>query len=84
MQLNFTTDYAIRIVLYLAYKGEIASSSEISKKIEMSKSYALKVTKRLFKAGILDRKKGIYGGFFLSKKPEQICKNRRNGRVERN
>lgn len=30
MQLNISTDYAIRIVYYLALKGDTATSSEIS------------------------------------------------------
>ena len=72
MQLNVTTDYAVRIVLYLASKNDIASSSEIAREMGIPQTYILKLTKVLKEAGILGEKCGAGGGFVLKKDPEQI------------
>lgn len=47
MQLNVTTDYAIRIVLYLAIKKEITTSKEIGAAMGIPKNYVLKITHKL-------------------------------------
>lgn len=44
MQLNVTTDYAIRTVLYLAIKDELATSNEIAMAMGIPPSYVLKIT----------------------------------------
>lgn len=72
MQLNVTTDYAIRTVLYLAIKGDITSSMEIAEKMAIPRNYLLKITKRLLDTEIITRYKGVYGGFALNKAPEDI------------
>lgn len=53
MQLNVTTDYAIRIVLYLAIKKEITTSKEIGAAMGIPKNYVLKITHKLVEAGII-------------------------------
>ena len=55
MQLNVTTDYAIRIVLYLAIKKEITTSKEIGAAMGIPKNYVLKITHKLVEAGIIER-----------------------------
>lgn len=73
MQLNITTDYAIRTVLYLAiHNNKVVSSNEIAEKMAIPRNYLLKITKRLLEAGIISRYKGVYGGFSLNKAPEDI------------
>jgi len=72
MQLNVTTDYAVRIVLYLASKKDYANSYEISSEMGIPHSYILKITKVLKDAKIISEKRGINGGFILTKKPENI------------
>ena len=52
MQLNVTTDYAIRTVLYLAIKDELATSNEIAMAMGIPPSYVLKITSKLVVAGI--------------------------------
>ena len=42
MQLNVTTDYAIRTVLYLAIKDELATSNEIAMAMGIPPSYVFK------------------------------------------
>ena len=72
MQINVTTDYAIRVVLYLALKNSITPSSEIASTMGIPKSYILKITNKLQDAGIAERIVGARGGFMLTKNPEKI------------
>lgn len=72
MQINVTTDYAIRVVLYLAVKNSITPSSEIASAMGIPKSYILKITNKLQDAGIAERIVGARGGFMLTKNPEKI------------
>lgn len=72
MQFNITTDYAIRTVLYLAIKGEIATSREISEAMGIPPHYQLKLTSKLAKSGIIKRIQGVKGGFMLKMRPKDI------------
>ena len=72
MQLNVTTDYAIRIVLYLASKQCVANSNEIAENMGIPQSYILKITKTLKQAGILSEKRGVDGGFVLRRDPDEL------------
>jgi len=72
MQLNVTTDYAIRIVLYLAIQKRVVNSKEIAKAMGIPLTYIMKITKTLKDAKILSEKRGVDGGFVLSRDPEQL------------
>ena len=72
MQLNVTTDYAIRVILYLSMKGGIASSKELSEKMVISEKYVLKITKKLSEAGLTKTHIGKNGGFSVIKSAEEI------------
>ena len=72
MQLNVTTDYAVRTVLYLATKKDYASSTEISKAMGIPHAYVLKLTKTLRDADIISEKRGAKGGFTLKADPDQL------------
>lgn len=72
MQLNITTDYAIRTVLYLAVRNLMTTSSEIAVAMRIPENYILKITKKLQKAGIVQREVGAKGGFILAKSMEEI------------
>lgn len=72
MQINVTTDYAIRAVSYLAVKNSITPSSEVASRMGIPKSYILKITNKLQAAGIVERIVGARGGFMLAKNPEKI------------
>ena len=50
MQLNVTTEYAIRVVLYLGQCKKRASATEISNKMGIPKGYLEKVLLKLKKA----------------------------------
>ena len=72
MQLNISTDYAIRIVYYLALKGDTATSSEISGQMGIPQSVIATLATPLQKAGLLSTQRGAGGGFTLSRRPEDI------------
>lgn len=72
MQLNITTDYAIRTVLYLANRSKLASSSEISSAMKIPQNYIVILTRRLREAGILRTVRGKDGGYALNRNPCDI------------
>ncbi|WP_353684622.1 Rrf2 family transcriptional regulator [Thermodesulfovibrio sp. 3907-1M] len=73
MQITRETDYAIRTVLYLSGKvGLTAKAEEISREMEIPKSFLMKILKKLENAGILSLKRGVSGGVELQKKPNNI------------
>ena len=72
MQLNLTTDYAIRTVIYLAEKNDIASAPEIGEAVAVSENYLMKVLHRLKETGIVEGRQGKNGGYSLQKSPSEI------------
>ncbi len=72
MQLTITTDYAIRIVCYLAAQRQMISTSELSQELSVPSSYIPKITKKLKQAGIIKACEGINGGYQIAKQPENI------------
>jgi Rrf2 family nitric oxide-sensitive transcriptional repressor len=72
MQFNLTTDYAIRTVLYLAIKGELATAKEIAEAMGIPSYYQLKITAKLVHSGIIRRMQGVKGGFSLNRKTTEI------------
>lgn len=66
MQLTSTTDYAIRIVCYLAAQRQMISTSELSQELSVPSSYIPKITKKLKQAGIIKACEGtnwwLYAG----------------------
>ena len=72
VQLNITTDYAIRVVIYLSIKKGIVSSKEISEQMSISEKYIFKIARNLSKSGLIKTTVGKNGGLQLSKSPEEI------------
>ncbi|MDU6522138.1 Rrf2 family transcriptional regulator [Clostridium sp.] len=72
MQLKVSTDYAIRIVLYMATTMKINTSKELSDKLGIQQSIVLKIGKNLSDNGIINITTGVHGGFLLKKQPEDI------------
>lgn len=50
MRLNITTDYAIRIILYLSMKGGIISSKELSETMKIPGKLCFKSSKEADKS----------------------------------
>ena len=72
MQLTITTDYAIRIVCYLAKKQQMTSAAELAQELQIPISYIPKVTRQLKKAQIITAMEGTHGGYSLIKKTDDI------------
>ena len=51
MQLTNTTDYAIRIVCYLASENKVITTAELSRELNIPASYIPKITKQLKEEG---------------------------------
>lgn len=72
MQLNITTDYAIRTIFFLCKKGGIISSKEISEVMKIPEDYVLKITRKLSKKGLVKSYIGKKGGFSANKSADEI------------
>ena len=72
MQLKLTTEYAIRIALYLAEQNGVCTSKEIAEYTQISPNYVLKILRILAKVNLVQNHIGIYGGFSLCKHPQDI------------
>ena len=72
MQLKNSTDYAIRIVCYLAAQERMVSTSELSRKLNVSANYVPKIAKKLKNAKIVTACEGTNGGYMLAKQLENI------------
>ena len=72
MQLKNSTDYAIRIVCYLAAQERMVSTSELSQELSVPSSYIPKITKKLKQAGIIKACEGTNGGYMLAKQQDWL------------
>ena len=72
MQITATTDYAIRVVLYLTREDRIINSRELSEQVAVSQNYLQKLIRKLVQSGIVQQYRGVNGGYALAKRPSQI------------
>ena len=74
MRLSRTITYAIQAVLYLAQTppGEAIPCSKMARDGQMPERFLLHVLRTLVKKGILQSTRGVNGGYFLARPPEQI------------
>lgn len=74
MQLNQATDYAFRVVLFLARLplNEVASSHVIADRQDIPLRYLQKITRQLAVAGLIKSYRGVVGGFALAKPAQEI------------
>lgn len=73
MQLTKHTDYALRVLMYLAYKGEALSTiREISDMYRVSENHLMKVVHRLARFGYVATTRGKGGGLKLARAPAEI------------
>lgn len=74
MQLHKTTQYAIRILNYLALgrDRELHSAKEMSEALDIAYKFLTKIMTELVKAELVISIRGREGGFKLSKAPSQI------------
>lgn len=69
-----TAEYAVRAVVMLAHLESqgLVGSKELADKAKVPGSYLPKIMQNLAKRGIVDSKRGVGGGFSLSKSPQEI------------
>jgi Rrf2 family transcriptional regulator, nitric oxide-sensitive transcriptional repressor len=73
MRLTYQTDYALRMLMYLAVQGDRRSSiHEIATQYGISENHLMKVTQRLAALGYVDALRGRSGGLKLAGDPGQI------------
>jgi DNA-binding IscR family transcriptional regulator len=66
MQINTSTDYAIRLILYLASESKTVSSSKLAAAIGVSPRYLLQISAKLRDAGFIEVTYGGNGGACFS------------------
>jgi Rrf2 family protein len=71
MKITKRTLYAIRALIAIAKNGEI-SINDIAEKTDISRKFLEQIFIDLKKSGIIAAKRGVYGGYRLSKDPENI------------
>ena len=72
MQLNITTDYAVRILVYLGITGRVTVSGEIAEEMMIPANYVPNIIKKLRDKGLVNAKYGPKGGYELRQKPNEI------------
>jgi Rrf2 family nitric oxide-sensitive transcriptional repressor len=72
MQLNVTTDYAVRALVYLAEENRMVTGVEIANKMQIPPTYLLTIMATLKKAGFISVKRGNAGGYMLAKPQSEI------------
>ncbi len=72
MRATKKAQYALRAIIFLAKKKEVSSLRSIAEAEEISFDYLEKILSKLEKNNLVESKKGVKGGYFLSKKPENI------------
>ena len=72
MQLQMTTDYAMRILVDLAAQKRVVPSTELSERLVIPAKYVLQVGRKLKENQFADTVTGSKGGYVLSKPPEEI------------
>ena len=72
MQLNISTDYAIRLVLFLATVNGTTGGAEISQSMGIPRGQFGEISRLLRQGGVIDTQRGANGGYYLAKKPEDI------------
>ena len=73
MHLTRFTDYSIRVLLYLATKGEErATITEIAETFSISRNHLMKIVQELHQKEYLKAIRGKHGGLWLNRAPEHI------------
>ncbi|WP_299233967.1 Rrf2 family transcriptional regulator [uncultured Halomonas sp.] len=84
MHLTRFSDYSLRVLLYLAVKGEERSTiTEIAERFEISRNHLMKVVQDLSHHGYITSIRGKHGGLLLRREPDSIVLGELIRRTER-
>jgi Rrf2 family protein len=72
MQLNTTTDYAIRVLLCLETSDRPLVAAELSSRAKVPQTYLVSIMSKLRHAGLIASKRGQIGGYTLAKPSNEI------------
>lgn len=73
MRLTLQTDYALRMLIYLAiHPGQACRVADVAEDYGISRNHLLKVALKLGRLGYLTTLRGRTGGIALAKPPEQV------------
>jgi len=74
MKLTKHTDYAFRVLLYVAVKknDELSTIKEVTQAFEMSQDHVMKIVQKLSKAGFIKALRGKNGGIRLGRPASEI------------
>ncbi len=73
MRLTLFTDYALRILMFLASRpNELSTIREIAERYKISENHLMKIAHQLGKYGFVETVRGRQGGLRLALKPEAV------------
>ena len=76
-KLKASTDYGSRFILYLATTpdGKMRTSREAAKDLNIPRDYLVQLASRMHRAGLIEAKVGVSGGYRLAKPASEITLN---------
>ena len=72
MKINTKIRYGLRMLVMLAERGQVVNTAELGEQMLVSPKYLRKLAGPLEKNSLIKSVQGIYGGYLLNKKPEEI------------
>ncbi len=73
MRLTVFTDYALRVLMYLAVKPEQrVTIRDVAESYGISRNHLMKVVNKLTRAELVEASRGVNGGLKLARAPETI------------
>jgi len=72
MRINTKIRYGLRMLIAIAQSDQLVNTTELGNEMLVSPKYLRKLAGPLEKAGMIKSVQGIYGGYQLNKRPEEI------------
>ncbi len=72
MKINTKIRYGLRMLIAIAQCNQLVNTTELGNSMHVSPKYLRKLAGPLEKAGLIKSVQGIYGGYALNRKPEEI------------
>jgi Rrf2 family protein len=72
MRINTKIRYGLRMLIAVAQNDQLVNTTELGNDMLVSPKYLRKLAGPLEKAGLIRSVQGIYGGYRLNKRPEEI------------